>query len=153
MFPSESKEAAAELRRVFNLSEASVICDAFSALVEQCGFKLRLFAFGLKKSFCISIESQDGGPAIVVKKQWDAKSALSFVDRVLAIKLLYKVSYKVVLSRYKQLFSPEFNIYAKFASDYAKAYDHDLKDHYEIFSRVQHILGLTIEQARQLVWD
>ncbi len=238
VFPSSPKEAATELRRVLNLSETSIICDAFSALVEQCGVKLRLYPFGLKKSFGLSVGSQDGGPAIVVnndpevsverqlftivheighlimhhdsfqldeplstekeesdadlfagnfllpdealRNQWEEKGALSFVDRVLAIKLLYKVSYKVVLSRYKQLFSPGFNIYAKFASDYAKEYNHNLKDHYEpfplerpaaiesrlpslakkaflneklSFSRVQHILGLTIEQTRELIWD
>jgi len=118
-------------------------------------------------------------PDEAFQNQWEEKGALSFVDRVLTIKLLYKVSYKVVLSRYKQMFSPEFNVYAKFASDYAKKYNHNLKDHYEpfplerptaiesrlpslakkaflseklSFSRVQHILGLTIEQAREMVW-
>jgi Zn-dependent peptidase ImmA (M78 family) len=236
-FPGEPKEAAAELRKVLNLSETSAICDAFSALVEQCGIKLRLYPYGLKKSFGLSIGIQDGGPAIVVNNdpevtverqiftivyeighlilhhdsfqldeslstekeesdadlfagnfllpdkalryQWKAKGALSFVNRVLAIKLLYKISYKVVLSRYKQLFSPEFNVYAKFASDYAKEYTHDLRNHSEpfplerpaaivsrlpslaktdflnvklSFSRVQHILGIDIEQARELVW-
>jgi Zn-dependent peptidase ImmA (M78 family) len=237
-FPSEPKEAAGKLRKILKLSETGAICDAFSALVEQCGVKLRLYPFGLKKSFGLSIGIQDGGPAIVVNNdpevsverqiftivheighlimhhdsfqfdeplstekeeadadlfagtfllpdealsyQWKEKGALSFVDRVLAIKLLYKVSYKVVLSRYKQLFEPKFNIYAKFASDYAKEYNHDLKNHYEpfslerpvaiesrfpslvkkayldediSFSRVQQILGLDIEQARELVWS
>ena len=236
-FSDEPKEAAAELRNMLNLSATSAICDAFSALVEQCGIKLRLYSFGLKKTFGLSIGIQDGGPAIVVNndpevtverqiftivheighlilhhdsfqldeplstekeesdadifagnfllpdealhQQWKAKGALSFVDRVLAIKLLYKVSYKVVLSRYKQLFSPGFNVYAKFASDFAKEYNHDLKTHFEpfplerpaaiesrlpslakkaflneklSFSRVQHILGLDSEQARELVW-
>lgn len=238
VFSSEPKEAAAELRNVLNLSKTSAICDAFSALVEQCGVKLRLYPFGLKKSFGLSIGIQDGGPAIVVnndpevtverqiftivheighlilhhdsfqleeplstekeeseadifagnfllpdealRQQWESKGALSFVDRVLAIKLLYKVSYKVVLSRYKQLYSPDFNLYAKFASDYAKEYKRDLKNHYEpfplespvaiesrlpslakkallseklSFSRVQKILGLDLEQARELVWS
>jgi len=236
-FSSEPIEAAAELRKMLNLSETCAICDAFSALVEQCGIKLRLYPYGLKKSFGLSIGVQDGGPAIVVnndpevtverqiftivheighlilhhdsfqleeslspakeesdadlfagnfllpdealRSQWKAKGALSFVDRVLAIKLLYKISYMVVLSRYTQLFSPEFNVYAKFASDFAKEYSHDLRNHYEpfplerpaaiesrlpslakkaflneklSFSRVQHILGLDIEQARELVW-
>ena len=236
-FPSGPKEAAAELRYMLNLSATSAICDAFSALVKQCGIKLRLYPFGLKKSFGLSIGIQDGGPAIVVNndpevsverqiftivheighlilhhnsfqldeplsseqeetdadlfagnfllpdealhQQWQAKGALSFVDRVLAIKLLYKVSYKVVLSRYKQLFAPGFNVYAKFASEYAREYNHDLKTQYEpftlerpaaiesrfpslakkaflnekfSFSRVQHILGLDSEQARELVW-
>ncbi|MGB4408054.1 MAG: XRE family transcriptional regulator [Sphaerochaeta sp.] len=236
-FSSEPIEAAAELRKMLNLSETCAICDAFSALVEQCGIKLRLYPYGLKKSFGLSIGVQDDGPAIVVnndpevtverqiftivheighlilhhdsfqleeslspakeesdadlfagnfllpdealRSQWKAKGALSFVDRVLAIKLLYKISYMVVLSRYTQLFSPEFNVYAKFASDFAKEYSHDLRNHYEpfplerpaaiesrlpslakkaflneklSFSRVQHILGLDIEQARELVW-
>ncbi|MDY0287959.1 MAG: helix-turn-helix transcriptional regulator [Sphaerochaeta sp.] len=48
IFPIEPKAAAAELRRVLNLTETSGICDAFTALVEQCGVKLRLYPFTLK---------------------------------------------------------------------------------------------------------
>lgn len=64
--------------------------------------------------------------------QWTLKKGLSFVDRVLYIKHLYKVSYRTVLVRLQQMIGTGgVNLFIRFAVEYKEQYGHDLKDHYE----------------------
>lgn len=68
-----------------------------------------------------------------LRKDWDESKGLHWVERVLHVKKIYKVSYMTILVRLGQLY-PELKdrpLIAEFRSAYADLYKHDLKDHYE----------------------
>jgi Zn-dependent peptidase ImmA (M78 family)/DNA-binding Xre family transcriptional regulator len=72
-------------------------------------------------------------PAEALEKEWNESKGLAFVDRVLKIKKIFKVSYKTLLIRLVQLdsslsLSP---LIIRFSQDYKAKYHHDLKDYYE----------------------
>jgi len=68
-----------------------------------------------------------------LRKDWDESKGLHWVERVLHVKKICKVSYMTILVRLGQLY-PELKdraLIAEFRSAYADLYKHDLKDHYE----------------------
>jgi Zn-dependent peptidase ImmA (M78 family) len=72
-------------------------------------------------------------PAEALEKEWNESKGLAFVDRVLKIKKIFKVSYKTLLIRLVQFdsslsLSP---LIIRFSQDYKAKYHHDLKDYYE----------------------
>ncbi|MHC1691900.1 MAG: helix-turn-helix domain-containing protein [Sphaerochaetaceae bacterium] len=72
-------------------------------------------------------------PSKGFEKDWNEAKGLHWVNRVLRVKKIYKVSYLTILVRLVQL-NPELQdrlIIAEFCSAYRQLYQHDLKDHYE----------------------
>jgi Zn-dependent peptidase ImmA (M78 family)/DNA-binding XRE family transcriptional regulator len=64
-------------------------------------------------------------------KEWDDTRGIHFVDRVLHVKRIFKVSYRTILVRLVSLKLIGSEVYAYFNVEYKKRYNHDLKDHYE----------------------
>lgn len=58
-------EAAKEIRGIYNIQEEEPIYDILS-LVEDAGIKLYLHDFNFQKTFGLSVNKEDGGPAIIV---------------------------------------------------------------------------------------
>lgn len=58
-------EAAKEIRKIYNIREEAPIYDILS-LVEDAGIKLYLHDFNFQKTFGLSVNKEDGGPAIIV---------------------------------------------------------------------------------------
>lgn len=56
-------------------------------------------------------------PKLAFENEWNKNTNLDFVDKVLKIKTIFKVSYQVVLYRLKEYF-PDKNIWALFYSQY-----------------------------------
>ena len=65
------------------------------------------------------------------KQELDNVSGLHWVDQVLHLKRIYKVSYLTVLRRLIDLGYVDENIYREFAIQYKRLYDTDLKNHFE----------------------
>lgn len=59
------KEAAKEIRKIWNIKTDKPIYDLIS-LIEESGVKLYLYDFKFQKTFGLSINKEDGGPAIIV---------------------------------------------------------------------------------------
>ena len=59
------KEAAKEVRKIFNIKEDAPVYDIVS-LIESAGIKLYLHDFNFQKTFGLSVNEEDGGPAIIV---------------------------------------------------------------------------------------
>lgn len=183
-------KTAAAVRRALNLDNHEPIYD-IAGLMWKAGVKLKLYPFGFKKTFGLSIGKEDGGPALIVNsedgisierqiftvahelghlilhresynsiekmenkieemhadlfasafllpnegflKTWNDAGGLHWVDRVLHVKRLYKVSYKMVLFRLAESRKQheKTELFKDFAIDYKKLYRHDLKNHYE----------------------
>ncbi len=72
-------------------------------------------------------------PDEALEKEWTEGKGLHFVDRVLKIKKIFKVSYKTLLIRLVQMgkASSLTDLIIKFSQDYKAMYHHDLKGHYE----------------------
>lgn len=72
-------------------------------------------------------------PDEAFKKEWEESKGLYFVDRVLKVKKIFKVSYKTVLMRLVQLESSLAlaDLIKNFCQEYKIRYNHDLKNHYE----------------------
>jgi Zn-dependent peptidase ImmA (M78 family) len=72
-------------------------------------------------------------PDEALEKEWTEGKGLHFVDRVLKIKKIFKVSYKTLLIRLVQMgkASSLTELIIKFSQDYKAMYHHDLKGHYE----------------------
>lgn len=68
-----------------------------------------------------------------LKKEWEESKGLAFVDRVLKIKKIFKVSYMTVLIRLVQMgiAASHTNLIVQFRKDYKTKYLRDLKGHYE----------------------
>lgn len=58
-------EAAKEIRGMYNIQDEKPIYDILS-LVEDAGIKLYLHDFNFQKTFGLSVNKEDGGPAIIV---------------------------------------------------------------------------------------
>jgi Zn-dependent peptidase ImmA (M78 family) len=183
-------KAAMGVRRHLGLDASAAIND-ISEVMEKAGIKLRIRAFGYRKTYGLSVGKYDGGPAIVVnaetgisierqiftvahefghlilhkssydasheeenadeereadafagvflipdealRRGWEAARGLPWVDRVLHIKKLYKVSYMTVLVRLGQIDQSLRGrpLVKEFRAAYAALKGHDLKDHYE----------------------
>ena len=54
-------------------------------------------------------------------KEWNENYGLPFVERVITVKRIFRVSYKTILYRLAKLFPDSKNIWARFYSDYNKA--------------------------------
>ncbi|WP_320128781.1 XRE family transcriptional regulator [uncultured Sphaerochaeta sp.] len=93
-------------------------------------------------------------PAAGLKKQWEQYKGIAFIDRVLAIKHLYKVSYKTVLyglirdGLYKGTSS---QLYIDFSQGYRDKYGHDLKNHYEPSEGQSFVAKIDMEPLQK--WD
>jgi Zn-dependent peptidase ImmA (M78 family) len=72
-------------------------------------------------------------PDEALEKEWTEGKGLHFVDRVLKVKKIFKVSYKTLLIRLVQMgkASSITDLIIKFSQDYKVMYHHDLKGHYE----------------------
>mgnify|MGYP000155522532 CR=1 FL=1 len=70
-------------------------------------------------------------PQSVFDKEWQAARGLHFVDRVLHIKRIFRVSYMTVLLRLITCGSADSSIIQIFRAEYKQLYHHDLKNHYE----------------------
>jgi len=72
-------------------------------------------------------------PDAALEKEWDESKGLAFVDRVLKVKKIFKVSYKTILIRLVQRDSALslVDLIISFNKDYKAKYKHDLKGHYE----------------------
>jgi len=78
-------------------------------------------------------------PDAAFRHAWNATRGEAFVDRVLQIKRIFRVSYKTVLHRLiedERYDSKE--IHMKFATEYARKYARTLQDHYEPDGLVEH---------------
>lgn len=58
-------EAASEVRKIYKIGDEEPIYDIIS-LVEDAGIKLYLHDFNFQKTFGLSVNKEDGGPAIIV---------------------------------------------------------------------------------------
>lgn len=65
------------------------------------------------------------------RKKWNETSALTLVDRILTVKTYFKVSYKTVIQRMRELGKFDDTIYRKFSIMYKNIYSRDLKNHFE----------------------
>jgi len=72
-------------------------------------------------------------PNEALQKEWAGSKGLAFVDRVLRVKKVFKVSYMTILNRlYQQGYSSSFkDLLIGFRMDYKAKYGHDLKGHFE----------------------
>ena len=72
-------------------------------------------------------------PDVALGKEWSESKGLYFVDRVLKVKKIFKVSYLTILVRLNQLDSSISltNMIISFRRDYQIKYGHNLKGHYE----------------------
>ena len=62
---TDPKEAAKEIRKICNIENDKPIYDLIS-LIEDSGIKLYLNDFKFQKTFGLSVNKEDGGPAIIV---------------------------------------------------------------------------------------
>lgn len=72
-------------------------------------------------------------PDAALEKEWEESKGLVFVDRVLKVKKIFKVSYRTILIRLFQMGSllSLSELIVKFCTEYKDKYKHDLKGHYE----------------------
>lgn len=78
-------------------------------------------------------------PDAAFRHAWNATRGEAFVDRVLQIKRIFRVSYKVVLHRLIVDGGHDSqHIHMKFATEYQRKYSQTLKDHFEPDGLVEH---------------
>ncbi|WP_321300457.1 ImmA/IrrE family metallo-endopeptidase [uncultured Sphaerochaeta sp.] len=72
-------------------------------------------------------------PEAALKKEWEESRGLAFVDRVLKVKRIFKVSYKTILYRLFQIEeAPSYSdLIIRFRQDYFDRYGLDLKGYFE----------------------
>lgn len=70
-------------------------------------------------------------PQAGFEKEWRASRGLYFVDSVLHVKRIFKVSYMVVLRRLIDCNIVDKNIYQRFSFEFKRLHKHDLKNHFE----------------------
>lgn len=72
-------------------------------------------------------------PDTGLAEAWEESKGLAFVDRVLRVKKVFKVSYKTILVRLAQMNHSIalVDLVIRFSRDYKAKYQHDLKEHYE----------------------
>jgi Zn-dependent peptidase ImmA (M78 family)/DNA-binding XRE family transcriptional regulator len=66
-------------------------------------------------------------PESVFQREWDETAGLAFVDRVLKVKRMFRVSYKTVLYRLASRSPEGFRLYGRFQSDYRERTGHALR--------------------------
>jgi Zn-dependent peptidase ImmA (M78 family)/transcriptional regulator with XRE-family HTH domain len=65
------------------------------------------------------------------EKKWEETKGLHWIDQILHVKRVFKVSYLTVLRRLIFQRKADESIYKKFNLDYKRKYNHDLKKHFE----------------------
>jgi Zn-dependent peptidase ImmA (M78 family)/DNA-binding XRE family transcriptional regulator len=65
------------------------------------------------------------------QRKWVETSGLHWLERVLQVKRIFKVSYRTVLKRLIDMRIADNSIFMKFASTYKNNFNRDLKNHYE----------------------
>lgn len=71
-------------------------------------------------------------PQDVFEKKWKESAGLSFVDRVLKLKKIFKVSYRTILYRLAEKEGYEYReICMQFSVNYKRKYNKDLKNNFE----------------------
>jgi len=66
-------------------------------------------------------------PEAVFQKEWQDARGLPFLDRVLKVKRMFRVSYQTVLCRLAETMNPADNVWRKFQVEYKKRYGKTLK--------------------------
>ncbi|MBN1696751.1 MAG: ImmA/IrrE family metallo-endopeptidase [Spirochaetales bacterium] len=187
------KSLAEKVRKAFRINDPKEPVYDFVNSIENAGIKLRIYNFGYKKSFGLSVGKDEKGPAIIInshpeisverqlftiahelghllmhqntygsatgnaredenqekeadefaghlllpdeglRREWNESGGLHWVDAVLRIKKIYKVSYITVLKRLAQLDNnlDYGDLIKNFAVYYKRLHNHDLKNHYE----------------------
>jgi Zn-dependent peptidase ImmA (M78 family)/transcriptional regulator with XRE-family HTH domain len=64
-------------------------------------------------------------------QRWKEEGGLYWIDRVLAMKRFFRVSYQVILFRLREDQKPLLELHKEFALGYRQKYHHDLKNHFE----------------------
>ncbi|NCC64545.1 MAG: ImmA/IrrE family metallo-endopeptidase [Spirochaetia bacterium] len=87
-------------------------------------------------------------PDAALDKEWEESRGLAFVDRVLKIKRIFKVSYMTVLIRLYQIgkASSYTTLIIRFRQEYLTRYGHDLKGYYEPDSITESPSGLVAKE-------
>jgi len=72
-------------------------------------------------------------PTAGLQKEWESRAGNDWIDRILLIKKVFKVSYQTVIYRLQQVYDSmkDRNLRLVFAIEYKRKTGHDLKDHYE----------------------
>lgn len=65
-------------------------------------------------------------PEVSFRKEWDETYGLAFVDRVLKVKRIFRVSYRTVLHRLAAGYRGPGNIWARFQADFRRRYGRSL---------------------------
>ncbi len=91
---TDPKEAAKEIRKIWNIETDKPIYDLIS-LIEDSGIKLYLHDFKFQKTFGLSVNKEDGGPAIIVNnnEQISVERKLFTIAHELAHLILHKSSF------------------------------------------------------------
>jgi len=66
-------------------------------------------------------------PQAVFEKEWKDTGGLPFLDRVLKVKRMFRVSYKTVLYRISETMNPRSNVWLQFQVEHNKRYGRTLK--------------------------
>ena len=90
----DPKEAAKTIRKIWNLETDKPIYDLIS-LIEDSGIKLYLYDFKFQKTFGLSVNKEDGGPAIIVNnnEQISVERKLFTIAHELGHLILHKSSF------------------------------------------------------------
>ena len=91
---TDPKEAAKEIRKIWNIETDKPIYDLIS-LIEDSGIKLYLHDFKFQKTFGLSVNKEDGGPAIIVNnnEQISVERKLFTIAHELGHLILHKSSF------------------------------------------------------------
>ncbi|MBO7485610.1 MAG: ImmA/IrrE family metallo-endopeptidase [Spirochaetaceae bacterium] len=91
---NDPKEAAKEIRKIWNIETDEPIYDLVS-LIEDAGIKLYLNDFNFQKTFGLSVNKEDGGPAIIVNNNEaiSVERKLFTIAHELGHLILHKSSY------------------------------------------------------------
>jgi Zn-dependent peptidase ImmA (M78 family)/transcriptional regulator with XRE-family HTH domain len=65
-------------------------------------------------------------PEASFRKEWEETYGLAFIDRVMKVKRIFRVSYRTVLHRLAGEFSGPGNIWSRFQTDYVRRYGRSL---------------------------
>jgi len=93
-------------------------------------------------------------PSAGLARYWELYKGLAFVDRVLTVKHVYKVSYKTVLYgliRDGLCKCESSQLYVAFSQGYKDKYGHDLKNHHEPSEGLQLVAPVDPEPLQK--WD
>ena len=106
-------EAAKEVRSIFGLEVDEPIYDIIS-LIERSGIKLYLHNFNFQKTFGLSVNKEDGGPAIIVNNNDDisVERKIFTIAHELGHLILHKSSFNGEFSEENRIEESEANEFA-----------------------------------------